>query len=169
LEQVPGVEVIQSGQRGAATSVFIRGGSSNANKVLLDGVPVNDIGGVGNFGSLRHDGSLSGVFHRLDYMGEISRTDTNNSLPNSRYHDGSYVANLGLTLDANTELRFTGRYVTAGLGQPNAIEFFGIADDSFEKDQDSYLSVTLQNQTSEHWHNLIRYGAARLRLQDVNP
>jgi vitamin B12 transporter len=223
LEQVPGVEVIQSGQRGAATSVFIRGGSSNANKVLLDGVPVNDIGGVvnfgniattgidqfevlrgpnsvlygpdamagvvslttrrgttpspelsysfdaGNFGSLRHDGSLSGVFHRLDYMGEISRTDTNNSLPNSRYHDGSYVANLGLTLDANTELRFTGRYATAGLGQPNAIQFFGIADDSFEKDQDSYISVTFQSQTTEHWHNLIRYGAARLRLQDVNP
>lgn len=223
LEQVPGLEVIQSGQRGAATSVFIRGGNSNANKVLLDGVPLNDIGGVvnfgniattgidqfevlrgpnsvlygpdamagvvslttrrgttrtpelsysfdaGNFGSLRHDGSLSGVFHRLDYLGEISRTDTNNSIPNSRYHDGTYVANLGLTLNANTELRFTGRYVTAGLGQPNAIEFFGIADDSFEKDQDSYISVTLQNHTTDHWHNLVRYGAARLRLQDVNP
>ncbi|HEU5412800.1 MAG TPA: TonB-dependent receptor plug domain-containing protein, partial [Candidatus Angelobacter sp.] len=223
LEQVPGLEVIQSGQRGAVTSVFIRGGNSNANKVLLDGVPLNDIGGVvnfgniattgidqfevlrgpnsvlygpdamagvvslttrrgttptpeltysfdaGNFGSLRHDGSLSGVFHRLDYLGEISRTDTNNSLPNSRYHDGSYVANLGLTLNANTELRFTGRYVTTGLGQPNAIDFFGIADDSFEKDQDSYISVTLQSQTTDHWHNLVRYGAARLRLQDVNP
>ena len=223
LEQVPGVQVIQSGERGAATSVFIRGGNSNANKVLIDGVPVNDIGGVvnfgniattgvdefevlrgpnsvlygpdamagvvslttrrgttatpelsysfdaGNFGSLRHDGSLSGVFHRLDYLGEISRTDTNNSLPNSRYHDGTYVANLGLTLNANTELRFTGRYVTAGLGQPNAIEFFGIADDSFQKDQDSYISVTLQSQTTDHWHNLVRYGAARLRLQDVNP
>lgn len=223
LEQVPGVQVIQSGERGAATSIFIRGGNSDANKVLLDGVPVNDIGGVvnfgniattgidqfevlrgpnsvlygpdamagvvslttrrgttptpelsysfdaGNFGSLRHDGSLSGVFHRLDYLGEISRTDTNNSLPNSRYHNGSYVANLGLTLNANTELRFTGRYVTTGLGQPNAIDFFGIADDSFEKDQDSYISVTFQNQTTEHWHNLIRYGAARVRLQDVNP
>jgi vitamin B12 transporter len=223
LEQVPGLEVIQSGQRGAVTSVFIRGGNSNANKVLLDGVPLNDIGGVvnfgniattgidqfevlrgpnsvlygpdamagvvslttrrgttptpelsysfdaGNFGSLRHDGSLSGVFHRLDYLGEMSRTDTNNSLPNSRYHDGSYVANLGLTLNANTELRFTGRYVTTGLGQPNAIDFFGIADDSFEKDQDSYISVTLQSQTTDHWHNLVRYGAARLRLQDVNP
>lgn len=223
LEQVPGVQVIQSGERGAATSIFIRGGNSDANKVLLDGVPVNDIGGVvnfgniattgldqfevlrgpnsvlygpdamagvvslttrrgttptpelsysfdaGNFGSLRHDGSLSGVFHRLDYLGEISRTDTNNSLPNSRYHDGSYVANLGLTLNAKTELRFTGRYVTTGLGQPNAIDFFGIADDSFEKDQDSYISVVFQNQTTDHWHNLIRYGAARLRLQDVNP
>jgi vitamin B12 transporter len=223
LEQVSGVQVVQSGQRGAATSIFIRGGNSDANKVLLDGVPVNDIGGVvnfgniattgidqfevlrgpnsvlygpdamagvvslttrrgttptpeisysfdaGNFGSLRHDGSLSGVFHRLDYLGEISRTDISNSLPNSRYHDGTYVANLGLTLNAKTELRFTGRYVTAGLGQPNAIEFFGIADNSFEKDQDSYISVTFQNQTTDHWHNLIRYGGARIRLQDVNP
>ena len=223
LEQVPGVQVLQSGQRGAATSVFIRGGNSNANKVLLDGVPVNDIGGVVNFGNIattgiqefevlrgpnsvlfgpdamagvvslttrrgttatpelsysfdagnfstrRNDGSLSGVFHRLDYLGEISRSDTNNSVPNSRYHDGTYVANLGLALTPTTELRFTGRYITAALGQPNAIQFFGVADDSFEKDQDAFIGVTLQNQTSGRWHNLLRYGAARLRLQDVNP
>jgi vitamin B12 transporter len=223
LEQVPGVQVLQSGQRGAATSIFIRGGNSNANKVLLDGVPLNDIGGVVNFGNIattgiqefevlrgpnsvlfgpdamagvvslttrrgttitpelsysfdagnfstrRNDGSLSGIFHRLDYLGEISRSDTNNSVPNSRYHDGTYVANLGLALNANTELRFTGRYITAGLGQPNAIQFFGIADDSFEKDQDAFFGVTLQNQTTGRWHNLLRYGAARLRLQDVNP
>ncbi|MGE5321637.1 MAG: TonB-dependent receptor plug domain-containing protein, partial [Actinomycetota bacterium] len=223
LEQVPGVQVLQSGQRGAATSIFIRGGNSNANKVVLDGVPLNDIGGVVNFGNIattgiqefevlrgpnsvlygpdamagvvslttrrgttatpelsyafdagnfstrRNDGSLSGVFHRLDYLGEISRSDTNNSVPNSRYHDGTYVANLGLALTPTTQLRFTGHYITAALGQPNAIQFFGIADDSFEKDQDAFIGVTLQNQTTERWHNLIRYGAARLRLQDVNP
>lgn len=223
LEQVPGVQVVQSGQRGAVTSIFIRGANSNANKVLLDGVPLNDIGGVVNFGNIattgiqefevlrgpnsvlygpdamagvvslttrrgttakpelsysfdagnfstrRNDGSLSGVFHRLDYLGEISRSDTSNSVPNSRYHDGTYVANVGLALTSNTELRFTGRYVTAALGQPNAIDFFGIPDDSFEKDQDAFLGVTLQNQTTARWHNLLRYGAARLRLQDVNP
>ncbi|HET9182431.1 MAG TPA: TonB-dependent receptor plug domain-containing protein [Candidatus Angelobacter sp.] len=223
LEQVPGVQVVQSGQRGAETSIFIRGGNSNANKVLLDGVPLNDIGGVvnlgnlatmgiqefevlrgpnsvlygpdamagvvslttrrgttetpelsysfdaGNFSTRRNDGSLSGVFHRLDYLGEISRSDTNNSVPNSRYHDGTYVANVGLALTSTTELRFTGRYITAALGQPNAIQFFGIPDDSFEKDQDAFLGVTLQNQTTERWHNLLRYGVARLRLQDVNP
>lgn len=223
MQQVPGVQVVQSGGRGAETSLFIRGGNSNANKVLLDGVPVDDIGGVVNFGNLattgidqmevlrgpnsvlygpdamagvvslttrrgvtpkpelsysfdagnfntfRHDGTLAGVFHHFDYLGEISRTDTNNSLANSRYHNGTYVANLGYAINSSTDVRFTGRYTTAGIGQPNAIHFFGIADDSFEKDQDAFISVALQNQTTEHWHNLIRYGAARLRLQDTNP
>ena len=223
LEQVPGLQVLQSGQRGAATSIFIRGGNSNANKVLLDGVPLNDIGGRVNFGTIattgieqmevmrgpdsvlygpdamagvvslttrrgitstpelsysfdagnflsRHnDGDLSGVYRKLDYLGEVSRSDTNNSLPNSRFHNGTYVANLGLTLNSKTDLRFIGRYVTTGLGQPNAIDFFGIADDSFLKDQDAYLAVTLQNQTTERWHNLLRYGAGRLREQNINP
>ena len=31
--------------RGGVTSIFIRGGNSNFNKVLIDGIPANDIGG----------------------------------------------------------------------------------------------------------------------------
>ncbi len=223
LQQVPGLQVVQSGERGAATSLFIRGGNSTANKVLMDGVPLNDIGGVvnfgtvatagveqvevlrgpnsvlygpdamagvvslttrrgatpvpelsyafdaGNFSSLHHDVSLGGTFHPLDYLAEFSRTDTGNSLPNSTFHNATYVANVGLKINANTDLRFTGRYTTAALGQPNAILFFGIPDDSFEKDQDAFVSVSFQNQTTQRWHNLLRYGATRLRLQDVNP
>ncbi len=124
---------------------------------------------AGNFNSLRHDVSLGGVFQRLDYLGEFSRSDTSNSIPNNTFHNGTYVANLGLALNPTTELRFTGRTTTTALGQPNQIEFFGIPDDSFERDQDSYLGVTFQNQTSARWHNLLRYAATRLRLQDVNP
>ena len=45
LRQVPGFDVVQTGQRGGVTSVFIRGGNSDANKVLFDGVPMEDIGG----------------------------------------------------------------------------------------------------------------------------
>ncbi|MBV8475405.1 MAG: TonB-dependent receptor plug domain-containing protein [Acidobacteria bacterium] len=56
LSSVLGLQVTQTGQRGGATSVFIRGGNSNANKVLLDGVPVNDIGGVVDFGDLEANG-----------------------------------------------------------------------------------------------------------------
>lgn len=223
IEQVPGVEMMQSGQRGAAASMFIRGGNSNANKVLIDGVPLNDIGGIvnfgtlattaieqgevlrgpnsvlygsdamagvvslttrrgstplpeisyafdaGNFNSFRSDSSLAGAFKRLDYFGDFSRFDTSNSIPNNTFHNATYVANLGLALNANNELRVTGRYTTAALGQPNAIQFFGIPDDSFERDQDGYLSLTFSSQTTQRWHNLVRYGATRLRLQDVNP
>lgn len=56
LRQVPGFDVVQTGQRGGVTSVFIRGGNSDANKVLLDGVPIEDIGGVYDFSGLSTTG-----------------------------------------------------------------------------------------------------------------
>jgi iron complex outermembrane receptor protein/vitamin B12 transporter len=46
LRLVPGAQVVQTGARGGPTSLFVRGGASNFNKVLVDGVPVNDIGGA---------------------------------------------------------------------------------------------------------------------------
>jgi len=50
LRFVPGTIVADSGQRGGLTSLFVRGGESRYNKVIVDGVPVNDPGGVFNFG-----------------------------------------------------------------------------------------------------------------------
>jgi len=45
LRLVPGSSLVQTGGRGGTTSVFIRGGNSNFNKMLIDGIPANDIGG----------------------------------------------------------------------------------------------------------------------------
>ncbi|MFB3814768.1 MAG: TonB-dependent receptor plug domain-containing protein [Terriglobales bacterium] len=47
---VPGVVVADAGRRGGLTSMFVRGGESRYNKVIVDGVPVNDPGGSFNFG-----------------------------------------------------------------------------------------------------------------------
>jgi iron complex outermembrane receptor protein/vitamin B12 transporter len=52
LRLQPGVSVVASGQYGAATSVFVRGAGSDANKVLIDEVPANDVGGVFDFGTV---------------------------------------------------------------------------------------------------------------------
>ncbi len=49
LRLVPGLQLVQSGETGGTTSLFIRGGSSDANKVLIDGVPANAIGGAVEF------------------------------------------------------------------------------------------------------------------------
>jgi iron complex outermembrane receptor protein/vitamin B12 transporter len=46
LRLVPGSSLVQTGGRGGVTSDFVRGGNSNFNRVLIDGVPVNDIGGA---------------------------------------------------------------------------------------------------------------------------
>jgi vitamin B12 transporter len=52
LRSVPGLAVVQSGGRGGLTSIFTRGGESDYNKVLIDGVPVNRAGGGFDFAFL---------------------------------------------------------------------------------------------------------------------
>lgn len=52
LRFVPGLQAVQTGQAGGTTSLFIRGGDSDANKLLIDGIPANDIGGVVEFANL---------------------------------------------------------------------------------------------------------------------
>jgi vitamin B12 transporter len=49
LRDVPGIDVAQTGQNGALTSIFARGGNSNTALVLLDGVPVTEPGGSLDF------------------------------------------------------------------------------------------------------------------------
>lgn len=52
LRSVPGLAIVQSGGTGALTSIFARGGESDYNKVLIDGVPVNRAGGGFDFAFL---------------------------------------------------------------------------------------------------------------------
>ena len=223
LRQVPGLTVIQAGQRGGTTSVFARGGSSEFNKVLLDGVPANDIGGTfdfanysaasagqvevlrgansvvygadalgsvievtsrrgstpfpelsysidgGNFGTMRQDVSLGGVYHRFDYFGNFMRFDTQNSLPNSSFHNGSVFGNFGWQASPNTSLRFTVHHDSTGLGVPNALALYGIADDSSQHQQDTYLSLKLDNQTTSKWRNTLNLTSTNIRYSFDQP
>jgi iron complex outermembrane receptor protein/vitamin B12 transporter len=52
LRLMPGTSVVTVGQRGAQTSLFIRGGNSDDNKVLIDGVEAGDLGNRFDFGQL---------------------------------------------------------------------------------------------------------------------
>jgi outer membrane receptor protein involved in Fe transport len=45
LRGLPGTEINQSGGRGTITSAFIRGGDSDYNLVMIDGIEMNDFGG----------------------------------------------------------------------------------------------------------------------------
>ncbi len=56
LRLVAGLQLYSTGQRGATTSLFEMGGNSNATQVMVDGVPVNDIGGAVNFAFLSANG-----------------------------------------------------------------------------------------------------------------
>jgi vitamin B12 transporter len=50
LQDVPGIAIGRTGGVGLQSSVFMRGGDSNAVRVLVDGIPVNEPGGDYNFG-----------------------------------------------------------------------------------------------------------------------
>jgi iron complex outermembrane receptor protein/vitamin B12 transporter len=52
LRQSAGVDVVQTGQAGGVTSLFVRGGNSTANQVLIDGIPADDVGGTFDFGTV---------------------------------------------------------------------------------------------------------------------
>ena len=52
LRTIPGIVAVRSGGVGNLTGVFVRGGESTYNKVLLDGMPLNEPGGAFNFASL---------------------------------------------------------------------------------------------------------------------
>jgi len=216
LRLIPGVQVTQSGQVGGTTGLFIRGGNTNANKVLIDGVPADDIGGLvefanidtvgidkievlrepnsalygsdalagvvslttargstllplltysgdgGNFNSFRQVGTLSGAFRQFDYYSAFARTDTHNSYPDSAFHNGTYAGNFGWTPNTANDLRFTVRHLTVAANQPNQILLYAIPDDASVREHDSYYSAAWNNQTTDKWHNQIRYGGLRL-------
>ncbi len=223
LRLVPGVEVAQTGERGSATYVFVRGGEPDFNKVLIDGIPANDIGGAfefaylstsgvdhleilrgpnsvlygsdalasvinvtsrrgssmspeftysaegGNFHTFQQQGSVGGTFRQFDYFSDFMRFDTQNSLANSSFHNATITGNFGWEPGGNTQVRFTLRSTATGLGDPNALNLYGIADDSFQREQDTYIGITAQKQTTAHWHNLLRLSSTNLRSYYDNP
>jgi outer membrane cobalamin receptor len=79
LTATPGAMVVRSGARGALTSFFVRGGESDYNKVLLDGIPLNEPGGTFYFSNLTTENLerveiLRGAYSSLfgsDAMGSV--------------------------------------------------------------------------------------------------
>jgi iron complex outermembrane receptor protein/vitamin B12 transporter len=221
LPLMPGANVVQSGQRGSEASLFVRGGDSDGNMVLVDGVEAGDVGGRFDFGtlpatgveqaeiyrgansSLYGAGAVSGVVNmttprgttpfpsfilrmdggnlnthheeatvagakgKLDYLGMYSWLQTSNALPNDEHHMGAAAGNLGWQLNAKTQIRGTGHYNVAAVGLPNAWDFYQVADNGTQKDQDIYASGTIDNQTTDSFHNVVRYGLTRKREQSA--
>ena len=219
LRLMPGTEVAQEGQMGAQTSLFVRGGDSDDNKILLDGVDAGDLGSQFDFGPLsttavesaeiyrgpdsslygagadssvvrlttphgttsfpsllfegdagnlstsREELEVAGAHKKLDYLGAFSWLQTANNLPNDEYHVATSAANLGWALNSNTQIRATLHYGVDGVGNPNAWDFYHVADNATEKDQDIFLSASLDNQATASLHNVVRYGLTRKREQ----
>jgi vitamin B12 transporter len=223
IRTVPGAQVVQTGARGGATSLFVRGGSSNFNKILLDGVPANDIGGEfdfsdlapagvdrveilrgsnsvlygsdamtgvvsvttrrgsthvpeaalsidgGNFRTSREDASLGGAVEQFDYFADYSHLQTDNSVPNNAYRNNTFAGRFGVRLGQATDLSGTLRWIDTRYGSPNAIDFYGIADDSVQTRRSAYSSITARSQITDRWQSTISFGVADQSYRFVNP
>jgi iron complex outermembrane receptor protein/vitamin B12 transporter len=219
LRQVPGVNVVSYGQNGGATSIFVRGGNSDANKVLIDGVPAEDIGGrfdlgsvsttgvdsvevfrgpnsvlygsdaaaglfsittpkgstptpsffyqgdAGNYYTYRNEVQTGGTHNKFDYYGAFSRLNSSNDIAASQYHNVASSLNFGWAPTSTTQVRGTARNTTAAIGLPGQYDFYLIPNDGKQSDQNLYVSTSIDNQTSDNWHNIVRYGLARKREQ----
>src|SRR5208282_2521543 len=55
LETQPGFSLAQTGAEGGLTTLFLDGGNSNHTKVLVDGTPINDSGGLMDYSNLTLD------------------------------------------------------------------------------------------------------------------
>jgi vitamin B12 transporter len=219
LRLMPGTVVAQIGQSGSQASLFIRGGNSDSNEVLVDGVSAGDLGGrfdfgplsttaleraevyrgpdsslygadaesgvvslttphgttsfpsflfhgdAGNFTSFEDDLEVAGARNKLDYLGDFSWLQTDNSLPNDRFHVATSAGNFGWQPNGSTQLRGAVHYGVSAVGSPNAWDFYRVAADATQKDQDLLVSASLENQTTASFRNSLRYGATRRREQ----
>ena len=219
LRLMPGTTLVQAGQMGSQASLFIRGGNSDDNKILVDGVSAGDLGGRFDFGSLsttaidsaevyrgtnsdlygagaasgvvslttprgttsfpsllfhgdagkfnrsHEELELAGAHNRLDYLGAFRWLQTANALPMDQFHVATSVGNFGWQPSGTTQLRGTVHYGVSASGVPNAWDFYHVTDHATQKDQDLFLSASIDNQTTGDFHNMLRYGATRKREQ----
>jgi vitamin B12 transporter len=100
LRQAPGVTVMHTGAHGTQTSLFVRGGESNYNKVLLDGIPLNEPGGVFYFNNVTAEnldrvelvrGSHSALFGS-DAMASVVQMFTRRAVRDGVEGGGSFEA-----------------------------------------------------------------------------
>jgi iron complex outermembrane receptor protein/vitamin B12 transporter len=122
-------------------------------------------GDAGNLSTSREQLQIAGAHKKLDYLGAFSWLQTANDLPNDEYHVATTAANLGWALNSNTQVRATLHYGVDAVGNPNAWDFYHVADNATEKDQDIFFAGSISNQTTASLRNAVRYGLTRKREQ----
>ncbi|MCC7418491.1 MAG: TonB-dependent receptor [Acidobacteria bacterium] len=200
LAATPGAMVVRSGGPGTVASLFVRGGESDYNKILIDGVPLNEPGGTyylsnlttenldrvevvrgaysslfgsdamgsvvqlftrrgatrrpavaaqidgGTYGTLHASGNLSGAAGRADYSLGGARWRGDSRVPNSRFENTTFNANVGVPLGADATLRVVARGDRGRVGTPGQTAFGRPDLDAFFERHDSIGSVSVDQQ-----------------------
>ena len=143
LRNVPGVDINRTGQLGAVTSAFVRGGNSNYNLVMIDGIPMNDFGGGFDLAPLPTNG--------------IERVEITRGPESALYGEnaiGSVINVVSETGEASPHFSFTGEggsydtynLATGGAGLNHGIDW--AYDLSRLSTQEPVMDDSYRNQTS---------------------
>lgn len=113
LRTMPGIVAVRAGGVGSLTGVFVRGGESAYNKVLLDGIPLNEPGGAFNFASLSPENierievlrgahsalfgsdAMSSVIHLFSARPETGRPRVNLTVDGGNFNTAHVAAGFG--------------------------------------------------------------------------
>ena len=123
----------------------------------------------GDYATLVQTDSLMGSWRPFDYAFHFSSLNTQNNEPNAKDRSLTYDGNAGVKLPDHAELRVMARRTFSASGQPNALLYYGLADDSFQRQGETYGGVTLQQQTARHWFNRWRVSQGAVNYHFVNP
>jgi outer membrane cobalamin receptor len=165
---LPGVILGDSGNRGGQTSLFVRGGDSDYNKVLVDGVPVEDPGGYFDFGTTSLTGTerlelmrgSESVLYGSDAMSSVLQINSavgHTKIPELRF--GADGGNFGAAHGYASVAGANGRYDYNLFGDQFQSDGQGVNDDYGNSTQGANLGMQIEPNESLRLH--VRHNDSR--------
>lgn len=154
---LPGAVVNTAGQRGGLSSLFVRGGESNYNKVIVDGVTVNEPGGTIDFGTLPLDQAdrlefvrgTQSTLYGSDAMTSVVQVWTRTgSTPVPELRFGADGGNFSTSHGSASLAGARGRFDYNLFGDQFNTDGFGINDAYSDSLQGANVGAALNQQTS---------------------
>jgi len=154
---LPGAVINTAGQRGGLSSLFVRGGESNYNKVIVDGVTINEPGGTFDFGtlSLAQGDRLEFVrgtqstLYGSDAMTSVVQVWTRTgSTPTPEFRFGADGGNFGTASGHASLAGARGRFDYNVFGDQYNTNGFGINDAYSNSLEGANTGVSLNDKTS---------------------
>jgi vitamin B12 transporter len=154
---LPGAVVNTAGQRGGLSSLFVRGGESNYNKVIVDGVTINEPGGTFDFGTLslaqgdrmEFVRGAQSTLYGSDAMTSVLQVWTRTgSTPVPELRFGADAGNLGTESGHASLAGARGRYDYNAFGDQFNTEGSGVNDAYSDSLQGANVGTALNEKTS---------------------
>ncbi|HVZ23403.1 MAG TPA: TonB-dependent receptor, partial [Vicinamibacterales bacterium] len=116
-----------------------------------------------------HDATIGGATNRVDYFAAYSFFDTDNDVANSAYRRNSFATRIGIAASASTDITAVFHAGNGRVGLPNATAFYGVADDTTQKQDAQLFSLTAESRVSPRLKTTARYALLHTDYHTNNP